>query len=1000
MQSKHKAIKLIRKFHLWLVLGILFFIGILAGTAWLLERDKAQLLKEDNARGNLLAKMLESHLTRTLSTVDNTLNIIADTLGSKGSDPHTSGYMGNTRAMLAAITTNSTHLRSVSVVDANGLILASSTKNIEDKFLDLPWMGFVRDLSTLPEVGRPLFIRDVSEIGSDGKAAENPLAGSYSLPIAKQINVNGKLLVLLAIVNPQYLLPNYRDMLGGDANFATIFDYQGKVLASTDTPHFLIGKKYQDLPMFAILNNDKEMGQFTYTGNDTISPSNTYVINFRATHNFPIVATIATSETYAIMQWKNNSRNLRWGGIAIALFVMLCAGLLHWFMGLRDVFETKLEEERIRAEQANIAKSAFLSTMSHEIRTPMNGVIGMTSLLMETKLDARQREFTKTIDESASSLMAIINDILDFSKIEAGKMLIDLNECELLMIIEGSLDIITEKASKKNIKLMSYVDQALPGMVVTDSGRLRQILLNLLGNAVKFTNAGEISLEVKSLGTIDNTCLVRFEVNDTGIGIDADTIKTLFMPFVQADSSVTRRYGGTGLGLSISKRLVNLMGGRIGVDSTPGIGSCFWVELPILAVGQKDIAIKHYPCAQTSILIVESNHKQAGILSYYLESWGMKVTIANSAQEAMLAMRDGDRFQIAIIDTQLNDSTAEALTHALSLIAPKLRFILITTAEEDTHIEASAFYTTLRQPVRQSALFDAITFACERRQMDIPVKKERRKRLPEIETSEITAHPELILLVDDNLINQKVALTLLEQLGYQAHLANNGQEALDALSKTSYALILMDCQMPVMDGFEATRQIRGQEQKTGKHIPIVAVTANAMHGDREQCITAGMDDYLAKPILRSTLEKVLNQQLTLNATSMKLVEEALPSADSAKHEIAENDILDLQRLQDMFGDDRETQSEMLELFVLTTTPLVDKLTLAINHQNFSDITAIGHQIKGSCANLGISELGTLAVQIELAGKTSNIEMAQQLHASALNAFVRLRAYIQHNRTLS
>lgn len=998
MHSNRKTLKLIRKFHLWFVLGIFFVIGILAGTIWLLDRDQALALKEENARGNLLAKMLESHLTRTLSAVDNTINIIAGTLASKDLGFGAQKNVENTHFMLQAITTNSTHLRSVSVVNTDGTILTSSSINSEGKHLDLTWMGFTRNLTTLLEAGRPIFIRDINELDSQGKAKENQVAGSYLLPFAKIVSINGKQLILLAILNPQYLLPNYRDMLGADVNFATIFDYQGNVLASTETQHFLIGNKYQNLSMFDALNNDQEMGQFQFTTNERFSFSNTYVINFRATHNFPVVAAIGTSETYAIIQWKKNSRNLRWGGIAIAIFVMLCAGLLNWFMGLRDTFETKLEEAKIKAEEANIAKSNFLSTMSHEIRTPMNGVMGMTSLLLETKLDARQREFTKIIDDSANSLMSIINDILDFSKIEAGKMLIDLNECELLATVESSLEIIAEKVVGKNIKLMSYVDQELPGIVKIDAGRLRQILLNLLGNAVKFTKQGEISLDIKSLGKTENTYLVRFEVNDTGIGIDANTLKTLFMPFVQADSSVTRRYGGTGLGLSISKRLVDLMGGHIGVNSTPDKGSCFWVELPMLAVGEKDISVRSYPCTATSVLIVESNQKQAGILSYYLKSWGMDVTIASSGEKALQLLQTEQQFQITIVDTELIDTTPETLINSLSLISPNMRFVLITNADESsTNSAVYTRHTTLRQPIKQSALFDSITLAFERRQTNTQVLKERRNTLQKIEAPQVVSRKELILLVDDNVINQKVALSLLQQLGYQTHIANNGQEAIDALAKTPYSAILMDCQMPIMDGFEATRQIRDQERKSGKHVPIIAVTANAMQSDRNQCIAVGMDDYISKPIVPSILRDVLEQQLALNVTAISAAK-IITVGSLAGCNLVEKEIVNLRRLQEMFGEDSEIQSEMLEFFIMTTSPLFDKLSMAINQLRFSEIIAIGHQIKGACLNLGVTELATVAAQIEQSGKDADVVLAKQLLSSAIDAFVRLKNYVPHERT--
>lgn len=992
MSFPSQIFKLMRKQYLWLLLGVLFAAGLLAGTALLLERDKAQILEEQNARGDLLAKIVESHLTRTLSSIDNTFNVVTGVLPNHktGADTKTDSGL---RAMLEAVAANSTHLRSVSVVNAEGRILASSAKISEGRQLDLRWMGYQRGLSTILEAGRPLAIRDIAELDQDDHAPDYPSSGISVLPFARKIRVDGQTLVLLAMVNPHYLLPDYSDALGSKLNFATIFDYQGTVLGTTDATHFLPGRNYSKLPLFSTLNSDKEFGQFHLTQSDALFATDTYIVNFRATHNFPIVVAVGISETYALDHWQVSSRKLKWSGIALALFVLLCTGLLSWFLRLRDRFEAELEQEKIRAEQANAAKSAFLSTMSHEIRTPMNGVIGMTSLLMETTLDARQQEFTKTIDESANALMSIINDILDFSKIEAGKMLIENTECRLLSIVEGSLEILAEKAGKKNLVLMSYVDPELPPIVNTDPGRLRQILLNLLGNAIKFTRAGEISLDVKSQGKIRDSYRVRFEISDTGIGIDSAALDKLFMPFVQADSSVTRRYGGTGLGLSISKRLVELMHGRIGVDSTPGQGSCFWFELNLHAHGGKEVLHNPYPATHTRILVIESSQKQAGIISYYLQSWGMEVTIATSGDEALQLLKEGPDFQIVIIDTQLCDMKPDALAKLMHMIAPDLRFILISNAEDiHTELPDHAFHTTLRQPIKQSTLFDALTFVSERRRMDVPVQHDRRRPATIAEPPSSKGKNELILLVEDNLVNQKVAVNLLEQLGYKAHVAGNGQEALDALASTPYALVLMDCQMPVMDGFETARKIRETERGSNRRTPIIAVTANAMQGDRDRCLAAGMDDYISKPIMRTSLAHALEQQLGQLAVQL-----SRPGDELQDGAISGNELIDKARLREMFGDDQATQFEMLELLIMTTTPLLEKMAETIEQMKFKDVRSIAHQVKGSCANLGVVELARLSGKMEQAANDANLKLAQQLQLAMLDALERLHAYVHNGR---
>ncbi|MFZ6689063.1 ATP-binding protein [Undibacterium sp. SXout11W] len=981
MQANTKILRILRKFPLWIISGVIFSVCILFATVYLLNHDKALAIQETDVRAELLAKMLESHLTRTLSSIDNSLNVITGIFNNSDQTSSTGVSGMDVQKIIEATVNNSTHLRSVSILRKDGTVLASSNLAEVGRFINLQWMGF-RDIpgNTL-EAGRPVFIRDIHELDANGIAKEANLNGTHCLPFAKRVTVKGQDYIMFTMVNPQYLLTDFNSMLGAKINFVTIFDYSGKVLNTSPNEHFSLGKSYPELPIFKLLQSETDYGQVHLKMADSFSSQNTYIIHFRSPHSYPIVAISAISETYAIAKWYESSRNLKWTGIALACFVLVCAALLTWLMRIRDHYESALEIAKIRAEQANHAKSAFLSTMSHEIRTPMNGVIGMNNLLLDSSLTPKQREFAKVIDESANALMAIINDILDFSKIEAGKMQIEQTECDLLNVVEASVEILIERAKRKHLRLISFIDPKIPELVSTDPGRLRQILLNLIGNAIRFTENGDITVKVLSKNKTLNTSLIRFEVIDTGIGIAPEIIPTLFSPFTQADNSITRRFGGTGLGLSICKRLVELMDGEIGVESQPGSGSRFWFEIPLVSINSKTISMRHRQQKEISILAFCHGNDFSQSVKAYLLSYGISPVMTENPEDFLKQLQQLAEINVCLLDHQLTE-TNKTLLEQLRQKHPNTYIISLDSNDiKDFGGQDPEYPTSLPVPIKYSSLFAAIQHAQDRRQRLTPTTSDTplRRNEDRIFTKQIIEQQsEKILIVEDNLINQKVAVSILEQLGYKSGIANNGEEGIAMTRTGEYALILMDCHMPVMDGFEATRRIREMERDSGRHIPIIALTANAMREEKPQCLAAGMDAYLSKPVNKSALKASLEEHLHSTDITSAATSAATPVTDSDA-----SSMIDQSRLIDMLGEDKETHVEFLNLFLETTRPLVAQLHVAIHQNNFPEIKALGHQIKGASSNLGISALAVLGEHVEFAGKESNITSAIKLHAAII-----------------
>ena len=654
--------------------------------------------------------------------------------------------------------------------------------------------------------------------------------------------------------------------------------------------------------------------------------------------------------------------------------------------------ESELTKAKQAAEAAVMAKGEFLATMSHEIRTPLNGIVPMLDLLMHSRMPPDQMELVRTAFTSSHQMLRIVDDILDYSKLEADKLELETTGFNLREVLESIITMMERPAEAKGLRLLLNIEQGVRLPVRGDPVRLRQVVSNLISNAVKFTERGSVTLNVKRLRESAAQHQLRFEVRDTGIGIGQDAQERLFQAFSQADASTTRLYGGTGLGLAICQRIVTLMGGSIGVESEPGQGSTFWFEIPLLKV-QGDMPAREADLTGARVLLVTADGRLRQRLAMLLPNWGMRLTTAENTHDALERLRQanaqGEPWTYSVVLGDLGTIHGTALSLARNLertaLYGKVR-LLYLRGDDTTPVDLPAGAQAVSRGTPDADLRAALSG--EDLGNNIPLAARHTSSAGSDMTQQATPR---LLLVEDNPVNLMVAQRLLQVIGMDCETAGNGQVALEKLQATNYDMVLMDCQMPVLDGYAATRRWREHEQASGapQRLPIIAMTANAMAGDRQKCLDAGMDDYLAKPVTRGELERCINRWRGVRMPVAPAPAPAKPAEQAAQPAVLNAAVLD--DLRDVLGGEVD---RIIALYLEDAPRLIAQLERAVVGNDPIALRVAAHTLKSSSANVGATTLSEAARDLEHGARDGTLAKPEALVARIVGEFARVRTALQ------